>query len=72
MCEDCEPVPIWERHVEPSVKIRLLSCETVGGEACDAEMYPEVKIKPEVRYKTAKTSSEAVEREYFEYNEPKT
>ena len=51
---------------------RLLSCETVGGEVCDAEMYPEVKIKPEVKYKTAKTSSEAVEQEYFEYNELKT
>ena len=51
---------------------RLLSCETVGGEACDAEMYPEVNIKQEVKYNTAKTSSEAVEREYFEYNEPKT
>uniref|UniRef100_A0A7N2L974 Uncharacterized protein n=1 Tax=Quercus lobata TaxID=97700 RepID=A0A7N2L974_QUELO len=34
-------------------------------------MYPEVKIKPEVKYKTANTSSEAVEREYFEHNEPK-
>ena len=48
------------------------ACETVGGEACDAEIYPEVKIKPEAKSNTARTSSEAVEREYFEYNEPKT
>ncbi|KAF3959807.1 hypothetical protein CMV_015415 [Castanea mollissima] len=60
------------RSLTCSYTQRLLSCETVRGEACDAEMYPEVKIKPEVKYKTAKTSSEAVEQEYFEYNEPKT
>ncbi|KAG5228012.1 light-regulated protein [Salix suchowensis] len=25
------------------------ACETVGGEACDVEMYPEVKLKPDAR-----------------------
>uniref|UniRef100_A0A2N9I5Y2 Light-regulated protein n=1 Tax=Fagus sylvatica TaxID=28930 RepID=A0A2N9I5Y2_FAGSY len=48
------------------------ACETVGGEACDAEMYPEVKIKPEARNNKAKTSSELIDREYFEYKDPKT
>ncbi|KAK4597479.1 hypothetical protein RGQ29_015133 [Quercus rubra] len=48
------------------------ACETVGGEACDAEMYAEVKIKPETRSNRTRTSSEAVERDYFKYNEPKT
>jgi hypothetical protein len=35
-------------------------------------MYPEVKIKPEARNNKAKTSSELIDREYFEYKDPKT
>ncbi|XP_009378810.2 light-regulated protein, chloroplastic-like [Pyrus x bretschneideri] len=49
------------------------ACETVGGEACDAEMYPEVKLKPEEgRSSTARTSSEQLDRDYLEYDSPKT
>ncbi|CAK9144399.1 unnamed protein product [Ilex paraguariensis] len=49
------------------------ACETIGGEACDAEMYPEVKLKPESKTNSpTKTSSEKVDREYLEYDNPKT
>ncbi|KAK2970589.1 hypothetical protein RJ640_011778 [Escallonia rubra] len=47
------------------------ACETVGGEACDAEMYPEVKLKPETSNK-AKTALESEDRDYLEYNNPRT
>jgi len=46
------------------------ACETVGGEACMAEMYPEVKLQPEA--KTPRVVTENVEREYLEYDDPKT
>ncbi|XP_068656424.1 light-regulated protein, chloroplastic [Aristolochia californica] len=46
------------------------ACETIGGEACTATMYPEVKLKTEPTRVTA--VSEEVDREYLEYNEPKT
>ncbi|XP_055813895.1 light-regulated protein, chloroplastic [Solanum dulcamara] len=50
------------------------ACETIGGEACDVEMYPETKPKsavpPTATSNTA--SSESVDREYLVYNEPKT
>ncbi|KAL5797285.1 hypothetical protein ACOSQ2_002105 [Xanthoceras sorbifolium] len=48
------------------------ACETIGGEACLADMYPEVKIKPDARNDAARIASEAIDREYFEYNEAKT
>eukprot|EP00928_Gymnodinium_smaydae_P041326 TRINITY_DN27989_c0_g1_i1.p1 TRINITY_DN27989_c0_g1~~TRINITY_DN27989_c0_g1_i1.p1 ORF type:complete len:178 (-),score=2.70 TRINITY_DN27989_c0_g1_i1:164-619(-) len=48
------------------------ACETVGGDACDAEMYPEVKLKPNDKSPTARNAQELVDREYFEYNESKT
>ncbi|OVA09668.1 Light regulated Lir1 [Macleaya cordata] len=48
------------------------ACDTVGGEACNAEMYPEVKLEPENKSTTPKTVSDVVDREYLEYNEPKT
>ncbi|XWS54074.1 hypothetical protein CRYUN_Cryun10bG0057700 [Craigia yunnanensis] len=41
------------------------ACETIGGEACDVEMYPEVKLKPEAQSTTAKTASEQIDREYL-------
>ncbi|KAJ6712940.1 LIGHT-REGULATED PROTEIN-LIKE [Salix purpurea] len=47
------------------------ACETVGGEACDVEMYPEVKLKPDARSTTPSTS-EQIDREYVEYNSAKT
>ncbi|KAJ4960311.1 hypothetical protein NE237_020221 [Protea cynaroides] len=48
------------------------ACETIGGEACAAEMYPEVKIEPEAGNDVPKTIPETIDREYVEYNEPKT
>ncbi|XP_058092966.1 light-regulated protein, chloroplastic [Magnolia sinica] len=48
------------------------ACDTVGGEACDAKMYPEVKPEPEASKPKARTGSEEIDREYVEYNEPKT
>ncbi|XP_022148909.1 light-regulated protein-like [Momordica charantia] len=46
------------------------ACDTVGGEACDVEMYPEVKLKPET--KKGSSVSEPVDREYLQYDSPKT
>lgn len=48
------------------------ACETIGGEACVADIYPEVRIQPEARNSTQKIASENVEREYLEYNDAKT
>lgn len=48
------------------------ACETIGGEACVAEMYPEVKLKPEARSNNAQIAAESIEREYIEYTSPKT
>ncbi|KAI8021834.1 hypothetical protein LOK49_LG03G00029 [Camellia lanceoleosa] len=48
------------------------ACETVGGEACDAEMYPEVKLNPEAKNNKSRAAPETVDREYLEYNNPKT
>ncbi|RVW29193.1 Light-regulated protein 1, chloroplastic [Vitis vinifera] len=41
-------------------------------EACDAEMYPEVKLKAEAGNPPARSATEGVDREYLEYNSPKT
>ncbi|XP_027352069.1 light-regulated protein 1, chloroplastic [Abrus precatorius] len=48
------------------------ACETIGGDACMAEMYPEVKLQPESKNDTPKVATENVDREYLEYNDPKT
>lgn len=50
------------------------ACETIGGEACDVEMYPEVKLKQEFSNKLPadRAASESIEREYLDYNSPKT
>lgn len=47
------------------------ACETIGGDACLAEMYPDIRLQPEARNERAR-ALEATEREYFEYNEAKT
>lgn len=46
------------------------ACETVGGEACLADIYPEVKLQTQPR--NPQIASENVEREYLEYNDAKT
>ncbi|KAL1314533.1 hypothetical protein HN51_041330 [Arachis hypogaea] len=48
------------------------ACETVGGDACLAEMYPEARVQPEARNDKPQVASESVDREYLEYNDPKT
>lgn len=48
------------------------ACETIGGEACLADIYPEARIQPEPRNSTERNASENVEREYLEYNDAKT
>ncbi|KAI3989417.1 hypothetical protein MKX01_032519 [Papaver californicum] len=48
------------------------ACDTIGGEACNVEMYPEAKPKPENKSTAPKTTKESIDREYLEYNEPKT
>ncbi|KAM6589792.1 hypothetical protein CsatA_012397 [Cannabis sativa] len=50
------------------------ACETIGGEACDAEMYPEVKPPPTKTDATATTTTtlQSVDRDYLQYDEPKT
>uniref|UniRef100_A0A803QKY5 Light-regulated protein n=1 Tax=Cannabis sativa TaxID=3483 RepID=A0A803QKY5_CANSA len=50
------------------------ACETIGGEACWEGMFPEAKLqqKQTDSTSTSTSSSETFEREYFEYNDPKT
>ncbi|XP_030461720.1 light-regulated protein, chloroplastic-like [Syzygium oleosum] len=48
------------------------ACETIGGEACSADIYPEVKLNPEAQINTEMQAAEAFEREYLEYSGPKT
>ncbi|CAJ1790567.1 unnamed protein product [Sphenostylis stenocarpa] len=48
------------------------ACETIGGETCMADMYPEAKVQPQAKSATPRVSTENVEREYLEYNDPKT
>ncbi|KAG6592823.1 Light-regulated protein, chloroplastic, partial [Cucurbita argyrosperma subsp. sororia] len=51
------------------------ACDTVGGEACDVEMYPEVKLKPEAKKGGGGGGGGgggSVDREYRQYDRPKT
>ncbi|EXB81208.1 hypothetical protein L484_013149 [Morus notabilis] len=48
------------------------ACETIGGDTCDAKMYPEVKLTPQPKNTASTDSSEPADREYLEYNGPKT
>lgn len=49
------------------------ACETIGGEACNVEMYPEAKLTPDLKSsQTRIVSEETVDREYLDYNSPKT
>ncbi|KAK1365581.1 light-regulated protein-like [Heracleum sosnowskyi] len=49
------------------------ACETIGGEACDVEMYPEAKLTPDLKSSQPQiVSEEMVDREYLDYNTPKT
>ncbi|KAJ6800968.1 light-regulated protein-like [Iris pallida] len=48
------------------------ACETIGGEACNVEMYPEAKLEASANRGEASVGSEEVEREYLEYDQSKT
>ncbi|OMO85545.1 Light regulated Lir1 [Corchorus capsularis] len=48
------------------------ACETVGGDACRADMYPEVRLQPEARNVDSAAAAELIDREYLQYNEAKT
>nr|GEY29638.1 light-regulated protein-like [Tanacetum cinerariifolium] len=48
------------------------ACETLGGVACDAEMFPETKPQPKAKDAPPATSQTTVDREYLEYDSPKT
>ncbi|KMZ64427.1 putative Light-regulated protein [Zostera marina] len=49
------------------------ACDTVGGEACDVQMFPETKPAQKQQATGSKTIvSEEVDREYLAYSEPKT
>ncbi|KAH9698315.1 Light-regulated protein [Citrus sinensis] len=44
------------------------ACETIGGEACNVEMYPEVKLQAGVKCNKATIAAELMDREYMEYD----
>ncbi|KAH0855982.1 LOW QUALITY PROTEIN: hypothetical protein HID58_084243 [Brassica napus] len=46
------------------------ACEVISGYACSADIYPEVKL--ETKPVSPPVASEPVDREYLEYNNPKT
>ncbi|EMS59006.1 Charged multivesicular body protein 5 [Triticum urartu] len=48
------------------------ACDLVGGEACDAQMYPETKLGAGAGGPAAAARAPEVEREYLAYDEPKT
>ncbi|KAK3160077.1 hypothetical protein QOZ80_1BG0054930 [Eleusine coracana subsp. coracana] len=47
------------------------ACELLGGEACSAQMYPEVKLKAPAAAADSRRAEE-VERDYLAYDEQKT
>ncbi|EEF49348.1 light-regulated protein, chloroplastic [Ricinus communis] len=48
------------------------ACETLGGDACLANIFPEVKLEARNDAAAARIASEPIEREYLEYNDAKT
>lgn len=59
-------------HVCGSSVFPAEACDTIGGEACMVEMCPEAKPMAPVTNIMARVSLEEVEREYMEYDDPKT
>ncbi|XP_071705635.1 light-regulated protein 1, chloroplastic-like [Rutidosis leptorrhynchoides] len=50
------------------------ACDTVGGDACNVEMFPETKFRqqqPDPNVKVPPTASQ-IDREYLQYDSPKT
>ncbi|KAL8230123.1 hypothetical protein R6Q57_015023 [Mikania cordata] len=51
------------------------ACDTLGGVACDVEMFPETKLKQEPNPDPKVTSgspTDTIDREYLQYDNPKT
>jgi len=50
------------------------ACETIGGEACWAGMFPEAKLQQQAKSSTptSTATTESFDREYLEYTDPKT
>ncbi|XP_022773620.1 light-regulated protein-like [Durio zibethinus] len=48
------------------------ACETIGGDACRADIYPEVKLQPNAKNDSPRTPTELIDREYLDYNDAKT
>ncbi|XWS32584.1 hypothetical protein CRYUN_Cryun22dG0002000 [Craigia yunnanensis] len=46
--------------------------ETIGGDACRADIYPEIKLQPEAKNDSPRTATELIDGEYLEYNDAKT
>ncbi|CAL9066131.1 light-regulated protein, chloroplastic-like [Musa acuminata AAA Group] len=47
------------------------ACEILGGEACNARMFPEAKLAAAAG-SGGRPASEEIDRDYLEYNDPKT
>ncbi|XVF13834.1 hypothetical protein REPUB_Repub09cG0002500 [Reevesia pubescens] len=48
------------------------ACETLGGDACRADIYPEVKLEAEAKARNYSPTTELIDREYLQYNDKKT
>ncbi|KAG1370205.1 putative Light-regulated protein, chloroplastic [Cocos nucifera] len=48
------------------------ACDIIGGEACNAKMFPEAKLAMSSSGSKSRAALEEIDRDYIEYNEPKT
>ncbi|XP_071736387.1 light-regulated protein, chloroplastic-like [Rutidosis leptorrhynchoides] len=48
------------------------ACDTVGGDACNVEMFPETKFTQQSPDLVPAAASKPVDREYIQYDSPKT
>ncbi|XP_008791038.2 light-regulated protein, chloroplastic [Phoenix dactylifera] len=48
------------------------ACDIIGGEACNAKMFPEAKLAVSSSGAKSTAALQEIDRDYIEYNEPKT
>ncbi|WOL04124.1 light-regulated protein, chloroplastic [Canna indica] len=48
------------------------ACDIIRGEACNAKMFPEVKLATSAGSSNPRVASEEIERDYLDYNDAKT
>ncbi|XP_074275165.1 light-regulated protein, chloroplastic [Silene latifolia] len=60
--------PLSVNYNSPTSVFPAEACETVGGDACSANMYPEVKLSKSEEKGNKKVTIEQVDRDYFDYN----